>query len=94
MLAFGRMEWWTWILVAVVGIVVLFAVMEAKAPQQLRAFERGLDRTEAGLDRTQRTLGGLGFTLIAFVTLPLLGFLVFGWLGLAVGLLIGMLLKR
>ena len=86
------MEWWTWILVAVVGLVVLFAVMEAKAPDQLRAFERGLDRTEAGLDRTQHALGGLGFSLIALVTLPVLGLILFGWVGLVVGLVLGLLL--
>ena len=86
------MEGWGWVLVLIVGLVVLFAVMDAKAPNQLRAFERGLDRTETGLDRTQRALGGIGFSLIALFTLPVIGLVLFGWVGLIVGLIIGLLL--
>ena len=81
-----------WLILASVGLVVLFAVMDAKAPNALAAFERGLDSTEAGVRKTQRTLTGIGFALIALVTIPLVGFVLFGWIGLVLGMLLGLVL--
>lgn len=84
-----RMEW---LIVIVGGLVAAFAVMEAKAPERLRAVERGLARTDAGLATVGSGLNRVSFVLIAVVTLPLLGFLLFGWVGALVGLVIGLLL--
>lgn len=74
------MEWWIWALLILAGLVVL----ANRFPTQFSAVG---DALSEGGERMQRL--GCGLTLA--VTIPIIGLIIFGTLGLIVGVVVGLL---